>query len=139
MGTQEAFGRRARACRCRKGLKLIELSARTGLHRNYLSDLEHGRRNPSLEVITRLAKGLEVDAGELVGTPEKDRRIRQALQGLQRTARILEHLEERMEEEAQREEVRRARQLCEQSLGELRGALGEDGTTARPSRAPGKR
>lgn len=37
-----------------------ELSDRTGLHRTYLSDVERGRRNLSLESIERIAKGLEI-------------------------------------------------------------------------------
>ncbi|MDY0101157.1 MAG: helix-turn-helix transcriptional regulator, partial [Bacilli bacterium] len=30
------------------------------LHRNYLSDLENGRRNPSLDVLVRLANALNI-------------------------------------------------------------------------------
>lgn len=126
MGIERAFGRRARAWRRRVGLKLIELSGRTGLHRNYLSDLEHGRRNPSLRVIARLAKGLGRDAGELVGTPQKDRQIRRALRGQQRILGILQQLEGHLAEGPDREVVRRARELAEQTIKDLKGALGKD-------------
>lgn len=126
MGIERSFGRRARAWRRRVGLKLIELSGRTGLHRNYLSDLERGRRNPSLRVIARLAKGLGRDAGELVGTPQKDRRIRRVLREQQRLLGLLQRLEERLAEGPDRETVRRARELAEQTLNDLKGALGKD-------------
>ena len=43
-----------------------ELAHQTDIHRTYVSDLERARRNPSIEVIERLAKGLGVKLGELL-------------------------------------------------------------------------
>ncbi|MEL7218166.1 MAG: helix-turn-helix transcriptional regulator [Pseudomonadota bacterium] len=43
-----------------------ELAHQTDIHRTYVSDLERARRNPSVEVIERLAKGLDVKLGELL-------------------------------------------------------------------------
>ncbi|MEO0870607.1 MAG: helix-turn-helix transcriptional regulator [Pseudomonadota bacterium] len=43
-----------------------ELAHQTDIHRTYVSDLERARRNPSIEVIERLAKGLNVKLGELL-------------------------------------------------------------------------
>ena len=37
-----------------------------GLHRTYISDLERGARNPTIEVVDRIAKALGVSIGELL-------------------------------------------------------------------------
>lgn len=42
-----------------------ELSFRSGLHRNYISDTERGTRNISLEAIEKIAKGLDVEIADL--------------------------------------------------------------------------
>ncbi|AUF83931.1 transcriptional regulator [Mesoplasma syrphidae] len=42
-----------------------ELSFRSGLHRNYISDSERGRRNVSLKVIEKIAEGLGVEVKDL--------------------------------------------------------------------------
>ena len=43
-----------------------ELAHQADIHRTYVSDLERGRRNPSIEIVERLAKGLDVKLGELL-------------------------------------------------------------------------
>ena len=42
------------------GISQEELAARAGLHRTYVSDVERGARNPSLESVQKLAGALEV-------------------------------------------------------------------------------
>jgi CheY-like chemotaxis protein len=42
------------------GISQEELAARAGLHRTYVSDLERGTRNPSLESVAKLAEALEL-------------------------------------------------------------------------------
>ena len=37
-----------------------------GIHRTYVSDLERGARNPTINVVERLAKPLGVSAGALL-------------------------------------------------------------------------
>src|SRR6266536_1373031 len=49
-----------RACRSRLGISQEELAGRAGLHRTYVSDIERGARNLSLESIDKLAKALEI-------------------------------------------------------------------------------
>lgn len=66
----EIFGKRIRKLRNRLGWSIMELSANVGMHSGYLSELERGKRNPSLETIYSLAAGLNVSAGYLVdGVP----------------------------------------------------------------------
>ena len=42
-----------------------ELASRAGLHRTYVSDLERGARNPSIESIEKLARALHVSVAKL--------------------------------------------------------------------------
>lgn len=42
-----------------------ELSFRSGLHRNYISDTERGTRNISLNAVEKIAEGLGVKPAEL--------------------------------------------------------------------------
>jgi len=57
-----------------KGLSQEELSDRAGVHQTYLSGVERGKRNPSVEVLQRIALSLESDIEDLVKRKE-DRNI----------------------------------------------------------------
>ena len=59
------FGKRVRALRAEAGLSQEKLAEKAGMHPTYLSDIERGQRNPTLEVISRLAKALGVRIREL--------------------------------------------------------------------------
>jgi transcriptional regulator with XRE-family HTH domain len=54
------FGRAVRKRRRELDLSQEELAERASLHRNYVSDIERGDRNPSLENICKLAKALDI-------------------------------------------------------------------------------
>ena len=49
-----------------RGLKQIELAAAAGLKQSYLSEIEAGKKTPSLEVLQTLAAALDLDAGLLL-------------------------------------------------------------------------
>src|SRR2546427_11599850 len=55
-----SFATEVRACRGRLGISQEELAGRAGLHRTYVSDIERGAHNLSLESIDKLAKALEI-------------------------------------------------------------------------------
>ncbi len=55
-----SFASALKACRGRLGISQEELAGRAGLHRTYVSDIERGARNLSLESIDKLAKALEI-------------------------------------------------------------------------------
>ena len=55
-----SFATALKACRGRLGISQEELAGRAGLHRTYVSDIERGARNLSLESIDKLAKALEI-------------------------------------------------------------------------------
>lgn len=60
------FGARLRAARTAKGWTQERLAEAAGLHFTYVSSVERGERNVSLQNILRLADALTVDAGTLV-------------------------------------------------------------------------
>ena len=51
------------------GISQEELAERAALHRTYVSDIERGTRNLSLESIERLAGALEVSVSALFPQP----------------------------------------------------------------------
>ena len=53
------FGQAVRKLRQAKKISQEELAERSGLHRTYISDIELGKRNVSLENIERIAVALE--------------------------------------------------------------------------------
>lgn len=66
-----AFGVRLRDLRQQHGWTSQEAFAHhVGLDRTYISGLERGSRNPTLDVIVKLAHGLDVKPAELLATIE---------------------------------------------------------------------
>ncbi|WML59152.1 helix-turn-helix transcriptional regulator [Neobacillus sp. PS2-9] len=60
-------GKRLKQLRLGKGFSLTKLSECTGISKSYLSLIERNiQRNPSLEILNKLATLLEVDMEELV-------------------------------------------------------------------------
>lgn len=57
-----------RTWRKQRGISQEELAGRAGLHRTYVSDVERGARNVSLESIDKLATALEVSIATLLFT-----------------------------------------------------------------------
>lgn len=60
-----AFGTSVRAWRKRLGISQEELAERAELHRTYVSDVERGARNLSLESMTRIAHALRISVANL--------------------------------------------------------------------------
>ncbi len=59
---QKAFGARLQKVRRRKGISQRRLSVETGMSEGYLSRLEHGRVNATLDIVRRLGIALGVRA-----------------------------------------------------------------------------
>jgi transcriptional regulator with XRE-family HTH domain len=60
------LGERVRAHREALGLSQEALAVRSDVHWTFLGQVERGRRNLSLRNLLKIAKGLDVDPGELV-------------------------------------------------------------------------
>jgi transcriptional regulator with XRE-family HTH domain len=52
-------------------LTLEGMAERVDLSPNYIGAIENGRRDPSLSTLQRLADGLEVTMGELLGNEQR--------------------------------------------------------------------
>ena len=62
---QIKFGKRIKKLRNSQGISQEELAFRCNISKNYLSDVERGTRNVSLQAIEKIAKGLKVKESEL--------------------------------------------------------------------------
>lgn len=62
---KKRFGKAIRRRRRELDLSQEELAERAELHRTYVSDIERGDRNPSLENIEKLAKALNTKVSDL--------------------------------------------------------------------------
>lgn len=60
-----AFGQRVRELRAQQGWSQEGFSHHIDLDRTYVSGIERGVRNPTLDVIYKLAQGLGVKVAEL--------------------------------------------------------------------------
>jgi transcriptional regulator with XRE-family HTH domain len=60
------FGERVRKERNRLGLSQMAMAEEVGVHYTYISSIERGERNVSLENIVRIAEVLGVDPSKLV-------------------------------------------------------------------------
>jgi|TARA_B100001964_G_C13911567_1_gene456160 transcriptional regulator with XRE-family HTH domain len=59
------FGKNVRKYRKILGVSQEELAFISGLHRTYISSVENGRRNVSLEAIEKLTDALKIDINKL--------------------------------------------------------------------------
>ncbi|MBI2429420.1 MAG: helix-turn-helix domain-containing protein, partial [Ignavibacteriales bacterium] len=65
------FGLVVKELRREKLLSQEELANRCGLHRTYITDIEHGTRNVSLKNISKIARAVEVPLHDLFGRVER--------------------------------------------------------------------
>ena len=60
------FGRNVKRVRLANSLSQEQLGDRCGLHRTYISDIELGNRNPTLQTAAKIAQSLDVDIVQLL-------------------------------------------------------------------------
>lgn len=68
-----SVGKRIRALRKEKGLSQEELGALADLHHTYIGAVERGERNCSIDSLSKIAKGLNINIGELFSADDKPR------------------------------------------------------------------
>lgn len=61
MNIKEKFGLKVKALREGKGFSIEQLANISNVDRNYISDIEKGKRNASIEIIEKVINGLETD------------------------------------------------------------------------------
>lgn len=59
------LGMRIRYLRKQKGMSQLSLALEAEINKNYISDLERGSRNPSILVLEKIAKALDVSLENL--------------------------------------------------------------------------
>ena len=64
----ETFGRNVRQARKDKGWTQEQLAFEAGVKRAYLSEVENGQRNVSLDVVEKLARALDVEPSTLMAS-----------------------------------------------------------------------
>jgi len=68
----ERLGHRLQELRSARGWKQQQLADEAGLDRTYISGLEHGKQNPTIGALLRLAQALEVPLDRLVSVQRGD-------------------------------------------------------------------
>jgi transcriptional regulator with XRE-family HTH domain len=66
-----ALGQVIRAERTKRGLTQQQLAEKSGLHYTYVSMLERGQRNPSIEIVAALGQALGVEGSSLLRKAER--------------------------------------------------------------------
>jgi transcriptional regulator with XRE-family HTH domain len=62
----ETFGRNVRDARQERGWSQEKLALDAGVKRAYLSEVENGHRNASLDIVEKLAAALSMEPGDLM-------------------------------------------------------------------------
>jgi transcriptional regulator with XRE-family HTH domain len=66
MNIEKAVGAQLRACRLKKNVSQEQLAFDAGIHRTYVSLIERGVKNPTLGVLFRLCRVLDVPPAKFV-------------------------------------------------------------------------
>src|SRR5918995_7298510 len=66
---QGSLAEQLRVLRARMGLSLTEAASRAGVTRDTLSDLEHGKRQPYMPTLAKIAQGYGVPVEDLLEEP----------------------------------------------------------------------
>jgi transcriptional regulator with XRE-family HTH domain len=74
--TREAIGVRLRHIRQEKGMTMEELATAASVDKGFLSRLERGTKQPSVETVLRLSAALDVPIGQLFGEQTADDAVR---------------------------------------------------------------
>jgi transcriptional regulator with XRE-family HTH domain len=68
----KAFGKALKKIRLKKKLTQEDLSLEAQLARVYISELEYGKKIPSIETIFKLSKGLNIKCSKLMDLTEQE-------------------------------------------------------------------
>jgi transcriptional regulator with XRE-family HTH domain len=64
MNIKEKFGKKVNQLRVQKGFSIEHLANISNVDRNYISDIEKGKRNVSIEIIEKIISALNTDFAE---------------------------------------------------------------------------
>ena len=63
---KQKLSARIKDLRIKQGYSQEELAGKCDLHRTYISDIERGERNVSIENVERISNALDIDPSELL-------------------------------------------------------------------------
>ena len=66
MNIRARLGANVPRLRTEKGWSQQDYADRAGIHRTYVSDIERGKRSPTIMIVEKLAKPLGAKAGDLL-------------------------------------------------------------------------
>ncbi len=69
MDIRKILGANLKRLRTAKGWSQEDYAFEAGIHRTYISDIERGARNPTIEVLVKLAAPLGVEPADLIRDP----------------------------------------------------------------------
>ena len=72
MDIKQMIGARIKEIRTKKGITQEGLSERMEINPKYLSSIERGKENPTLNTLIKLSESLEVDIGEIFSFVEAE-------------------------------------------------------------------
>lgn len=72
MDIKQMIGARIKELRAKKGITQERLSERMEINPKYLSSIERGKENPTLNTLIKLSESLEVDIGEIFSFVEAE-------------------------------------------------------------------
>ncbi|MFM9329409.1 helix-turn-helix domain-containing protein [Paenibacillus mesotrionivorans] len=70
MNTVKKIGENIRLLRLKKELSQEQLALHSGVNTSYLGQVERGENNPTIHTLEKIANGLEVPIGSLIGDSE---------------------------------------------------------------------
>ena len=73
MDVRARVGLNVQRARRERGLSQEELAHRAAVHQTYLSGVERGTRNPTIVVLDRIARALDLDPAELMRRRDGER------------------------------------------------------------------
>ncbi len=96
MSLGKKVAKNVKAVRLRQGISQQQLANKTGLTVRYISRLENTAPNVTLEVLERLAEGLNCPASELLGDGGPDLGLKKSAEMLDQTIKFLQSLRSRI-------------------------------------------
>jgi transcriptional regulator with XRE-family HTH domain len=70
MNIKEKFGQKVKLLREQKGISIEHLASISNVDRNYISDIERGKRNVSIEIIEKIITALDTDLASFFNEKE---------------------------------------------------------------------
>ncbi|MGI6393588.1 MAG: helix-turn-helix domain-containing protein [bacterium] len=76
MSIRENFGQRLKMLRKHKGMSQDDISFASGVDRSYLSEIENGKSSPTIDMVDKIARALNIAPNEFfifdVSEPKTD-------------------------------------------------------------------